>query len=331
MLRLTVRLNSSLSVETAVVLRVQAWYAAAPSSGAIARRFGEERAGVLVGRSAPVVGDAPSLDQTIQLSSCDGAGGERPLPAVADRTAEVRGLVGSTRRRGRRARENETWVRLRCPSRPSYWNVARSPPAAIGMQRAAVARVAADLEDVGRVVGQLERHVDRLVVLGEVHDRHALAQRVAGHEALPGDPELLAGQALAGADLVVGVAVERRVRQLDDAPEVRPGRSLQDDGPRAADAEHGAREQARVVPVEAQPARVGVDVAELVGQQEHVPVLEDLDAARGRSPSRSVSRRGSKKRTPSPRPSSPPASRRAARFTGASRPLLGLTRHRRLR
>ena len=64
-----------------------------------------------------------------------------------------------------------------------------------------------------------------------------------------------------------------------DAPVVRAHRALEQDRPRAADTERGAREQPRVVAVEAQAARVRVDVAERVGQQVEVAVLEDLDAA----------------------------------------------------
>ena len=116
-------------------------------------------------------------------------------------------------------------------------------------------------------------------MLGEVDDPDPLLERVAVDQALPGDAELPAQQALSRPDLVVRVPIEGRVRQLDDAAVVRPGRALEDDRPRAADAEHGARQEPRVVAVQPESARVGVDVAELVGQQEEVAVLEDLDAA----------------------------------------------------
>ena len=58
-------------------------------------------------------------------------------------------------------------------------------------------------------------------------------------------------------------------------PRPRPGA-----GPAAApDAQDRARQEPRVAVVQAEPARVGVDVAERVGQQVEVAVLEDLDRA----------------------------------------------------
>ena len=263
-----------------------------------------------------------------------GACREWPGPAVADCAAKARNVVGVDRVQLARLREDDVGP---APVVVDAVVLERRPIVRGGdrQQRAAVARIAADLEDVGRVVGQLKRHVDRLVVLGEVHDRDPLLERVAGHEPLARDAELLAGQALARADLVVRIPIERRVRQLDDAAIVRPGRALENNRPGATDPQHRARQQSRVVAVEAESARVRVDVAELVGQQEHVAVLQDLDAAEVRrlldraevrveevnpfARRRLLAGRGRRGRR-----------RRGRSPLGRRRPLLRLTRHRRL-
>ena len=138
------------------------------------------------------------------------------------------------------------------------------------------ARVPAHLEDVRAVGAELE--VDRDVGRpgGVVDDLDPLRDAVAADQPLSADPDRPADKLVERMHLGVGVAIRGGIRHLDPAPVVRADRRLQQHGPDAADAQHGAGEHARVAVVEAQPARIGVDVAERVGQQEAVPVLEYL-------------------------------------------------------
>ena len=104
-----------------------------------------------------------------------------------------------------------------------------------------------------------------------------LLEGAAADQPVAGDPDRPSDEVVERVDLRVGVPVGGRVRQLDRAAVVAAHRPLEQHRPLAADAQHRARQQPRVGPVQAEPARIGVDVAELVGQQVDVAVLEDLD------------------------------------------------------
>ena len=138
-------------------------------------------------------------------------------------------------------------------------------------------RIAADLEDV-RVVGahvELDRDRDRTIRV--VHDADQLLEGAAPDQPVAGDPDRPPDEVVERVDLHVRVPVGGRVGQLDRAAVVAAHRPLEEDRPLAADVQHRARQQPRVGPVQAQAARIRMDVAELVGQQVDVAVLEDLD------------------------------------------------------
>jgi hypothetical protein len=75
------------------------------------------------------------------------------------------------------------------------------------------------------------------------------------------------------------IATRLRVRQLDRADVVGRGLRTQERRPDAVDAEDGARQHARVEVVQPEAARIRMDVAERVREQEEVAVLEHADAA----------------------------------------------------
>jgi hypothetical protein len=87
------------------------------------------------------------------------------------------------------------------------------------------------------------------------------------------------GEGLGGAGLRRWVAPVLGVRQLDRADVVRRRLRPQERRADAVDPEDRARQDARVEVVEAEATGVGVDVAERVGEQVQVAVLEDADAA----------------------------------------------------
>ena len=138
---------------------------------------------------------------------------------------------------------------------------------------------AADLEDVGGIGGQLQVELDLDALLGVVDDLDPLLEHRAVEQPVPPDAQLLRGERVLGTDLVLEVAVDPRVGQLDRPVEVAAGRRLEQDRPLAVDPEDRARQPARIALVQAEAAGVGVDVAERVGQQVQVALLEDLDGA----------------------------------------------------
>ncbi len=151
--------------------------------------------------------------------------------------------------------------------------------------------VAADLEDVRGIVGQLERELDGLFVLRVVDDLESLLECLIAEQPIPQDAELSAGQRVSTAALGGGVAIAARVGQVDRAPEVAAHRALEQDGPLAGDAKHRARQDPGVAEVEPQTPRVGVDVAERVREQEQPLMLQHLHGAEvGRGRDRIASR-----------------------------------------
>ncbi len=152
--------------------------------------------------------------------------------------------------------------------------------------------VATNLEDVRRVGTQVQLQSDGDGPLGVVDDPDALQEALGPDEPIARDPDRPAGEFAHGMDLGVGVAVGGRVGHDDAAPEVAPHRTLEQDRSIATDPEHRARQQSTVALVQAQPARVGMDVSEGVGQEVDVAVLEDLDGTQvGRPGDRSVAGR----------------------------------------
>ena len=138
-------------------------------------------------------------------------------------------------------------------------------------------RVATHLEDVGRVRAELQLDRDPLHVRGMTHDAHAFLERSARDQPVARDADRAPDEVVERMDLGVGVAVRARVRQLDPAAVVVAHRALEQDGSLAADAQDRARQDPRIPLVDAEAARIGVDVAERVGQLVEVAVLEDLD------------------------------------------------------
>ena len=116
-------------------------------------------------------------------------------------------------------------------------------------------------------------------LLGVVDDLDPLLEHRAVEQPVAPDAQLLRGERVLGADLVLEVAVDPRVGQLDRPVVVAAGRRLEQDRPLAVDPQDRARQPARVALVQAEAAGVGVDVAERVGQQVQVALLEDLDGA----------------------------------------------------
>ncbi len=105
----------------------------------------------------------------------------------------------------------------------------RSSVTAIGQQRAAsLPRVATDLEDVGRVVAQLELDVDRLVA---PRAKLTIATRSSSasprDQPLARDPELPPDEARRADGSWRRGCGPRRVRQLDDAAVVAAHRALE--------------------------------------------------------------------------------------------------------
>ena len=90
------------------------------------------------------------------------------------------------------------------------------------------------------------------------------------HQPLPADTDRPPGELVERVDLRVRVAVGGRVRHLDPTAVVRPDRGLEQDRPDAADPQDGAGEDPGVTVVQPEPARVGMDVAERISQQEPV-------------------------------------------------------------
>ena len=140
-------------------------------------------------------------------------------------------------------------------------------------------RPAPDLEDVGRVGRelQLELHLARRLLV--VDDLDPLLEQRPREQPVAADPQLLGGDRVLGVDLVLHVPLDPRVRELDRAAVVAAGARLEEDRPGAVDPQDRAREPPRVALVQAEAARVGVDVAEAVGQEVEVALLEDLDGA----------------------------------------------------
>ena len=112
-----------------------------------------------------------------------------------------------------------------------------------------------------------------------VDDPQPLLEDRARQHPGPRDPQLLRRERLLRVDLVALVALDPRVGHLDRAAPVAAGRRLEQDRAGPVDAHDRAREPAGVAVVQAEAARVGVDVAERVGQQVLVALLEHLDAA----------------------------------------------------
>ena len=145
---------------------------------------------------------------------------QRPDPAQADGAAlvgRIAGPDGLDRRRFGKGNVGSSLPLIEPVIAEGDPRVGRSDR----QERAASSLVAADLEDVGRVVTQLEDHVDGLVVLREVDDPDPLLKRVVRQQPVAGDAELLADEALARVDLVVRVSSEGRICELDDAAIVR--------------------------------------------------------------------------------------------------------------
>ena len=141
-----------------------------------------------------------------------------------------------------------------------------------------LAGVAADLEDVGRVDAQGQVDRDQLGMVGEVGHRQPLAQARAD-DPLAGEAERLAGERGAGCDLVAGVAPDLGVGQLDRAPEVLVDVAAEEGRPGAVDMKDRTGQDPGVADIEPQTARVAVDVAERIGQQEQAAGLEYTDPA----------------------------------------------------
>ena len=139
--------------------------------------------------------------------------------------------------------------------------------------------IATDLEDVGAVHPQIELQRDVRGLGGVVDDAHPLLEPVGADQALAPDPDRPPHDLVEWMHLGVGIAVRGRIRHLDAAPVVSPDGGLQQHRSHAADPQHRAGQRPRVALVQPEPARVGMDVPERIGQQIAIPVLEDLDGA----------------------------------------------------
>jgi hypothetical protein len=209
------------------------------------------------------------------------AGWQLELPAQLDPARAAAALVAvadPNRLRGRLA-EHEVGLQPALIEPVIAERHPRSDDRDRQVRPALAARVATDLEDVGRVVGQLELDLDRRGVLRVVDDAQPLLERLAGQQPLARDPERPVRQLPSLAALRGRVPVDARVREVDRAPEVAARGALQEHRTHTADAEDLARQDPGVAEVQPQPARVRVDVPERVGQQEQVLVLEHLDRA----------------------------------------------------
>ena len=137
---------------------------------------------------------------------------------------------------------------------------------------------ATDLEDVGVVHVEVQVQLDPLLRRAVVRDLDAFGEPT-------GDPAPAHDRDRAkrlGAQLVLldrRVTPQLRIGQLDRADVIRRRLRAEQRRPYPVDPEDRARQHARVEVVQPQPARIGVDVAERVGEQEQVPVLEHADAA----------------------------------------------------
>ena len=246
--------------------------------------LGREQRVVGVGRVAGLdaLGRRPLLDrpgQPAQLARV--ARGERPVPGEPD-PAGIDGPRHVRFDRLDRVRAlAERDVRGRPP--PVEAGVAERDPVAPSGDRQLEAALdpgpAADLEDVGGVGGELERHLDLLIHLRVVHDPDALLEHPARDHPLAADAQLLRGERVLGPHLVGDVALEPGVGELDRAVVVAAGRRLEEHRALAVHAQDRGRQAAGVAVVQAQPAAVGVHVAERVREQVQVALLEDLDRA----------------------------------------------------
>ena len=276
------RLTSSLSVRISETLRFHAWYEAATSSAG--------RSGSGGNRASSASGSSPVRPVRRRLADRGPgepaklarlAGSHRPTPGEPDPARGGRPGLGGIDRLDRGGRLGERDVGRRSP--PVQAVVAERQPVRPGRDRqlaaALDARPAADLEDVRGVGGELEGHLDLLVHLGVVHDPHALLEHAAGEQALASDAQLLRGEGVLRPHLVGDVPLEARVGELDRPVVVAARGGLEEHRPLAVHAHDRARQAARVGVVQAQPAAVGVDVAERVGEQVQVALLEHLDRA----------------------------------------------------
>ncbi len=202
------------------------------------------------------------------------ARGEPPAPAQDDSTLAL-AAGGDGVRCGR--------IDVRPPRRSVEAGVGEGdPPVAShgdGEHRPALRSLpAANLEDVGRV--DVDEELDREVlgVRREVRDPDPLVEP-GREDAISGYAERLTGEGERRIDLAALVGRVVGVGELDRAPVVRPGVGPEEDGPRAVDAQGEARDDAGVAEVEAEAAAVRMDVAEAIGEQVELAVLEDLDPA----------------------------------------------------
>ena len=90
-------------------------------------------------------------------------------------------------------------------------------------------------------------------------------------------PSFCEARASSGRTLSATFRSRRGLVELDRAVVVAAGRRLEQDRALAVDAQDRGREAAGVAVVQAEAAAVGVDVAERIGQQVDVALLEDLD------------------------------------------------------
>ncbi len=248
------------------------------------RRVGEQR-----GELGPSRGGIPGSGGRDALRHPRGpaqlavlAGLQLHAPAEAD----GRTRVGAVERRRIDALDDGRWLReleMRQSLAPVQTVVPeRDAPVGHGDRQqpaATLARVAPDLEDVGAVGAELELDRDLERSRRVVDDPQHLDRALGRHEALPADADRAPHQLIERVHLRIGVAVRRRVRHLDPAAVVRPDRGLEQDRSLAADPEDRTGQEAAVAAIQAQSARVGVDVAERIGQQVDVGVLEDLHRA----------------------------------------------------
>jgi hypothetical protein len=135
---------------------------------------------------------------------------------------------------------------------------------------------AADLEDVGHVHPETDLDLDRLRRLGVIDDVERLEQAVLDASG-PGQAELAPGEV--DGPLVVGIAPDLGVRQLDRVDAVGCVRAAQDGQRMPIDPDDGRRQDPRVKVVETQSPTVDPDVPPPIGEQVDVAVLRDLDAA----------------------------------------------------
>jgi hypothetical protein len=216
-------------------------------------------------------------DQPAQLAALPGS--ERPGPVEPQPATGILPVVARGDRLHRRRGLAEPQVgRSAAPVEPVVAERGSRREDRRRQERAAlVALPAAHFEDVGPVDAQLELDVDRLRALRVIDDGQPLLEPAQRQRPVAPDPELAPGQVVERVDLVLDVPVDARVGQLDRAPIVAAGRTLQEHRTNAADADLRARQQPGIAVVESQPARVDVDVAERVGEQEQVAVLDGLD------------------------------------------------------